>query len=412
MKVGSKMLGDFDRRIWVLFFGRIISATGFSIVMPFLSIYFYTNLHISMTTIGTVFLASSAIGALGNIVGGEIADRFGRKRVMIVAMASRAFIFAVLSLVIASGSGFVLIALLVICSSFTGSLFDPASNAMVADVCEPSRRLEAYSLLRIGQNIGWTVGPLLGGLLVIINYSSLFLLTAVTAFSVAFILLLLVSESICCTPEGGRSWISSSLHVLMNLKFLLFCLISVTLFLVVAQMSSVYSVYSENVVGIPVYEVGYLYAINGIMVVLIQVPVARLISKYRMTSAIAAGAAVYAAGYFGVAFVHDFLGLAIAMVIISMGEIITSPSSTNLVANMSPENERGRYMGVFGLFTSFGWSMGPFVGGLMMDAFVRQPLIMWGGIASFAVFAALGYLVLRAILSEQVDRVGARATKR
>ena len=62
-------------------------------------------------------------------------------------------------------TGLIVIAVLVWVSNFFGSLFEPASSAMVADMVEPSRRLEAYGLLRIGQNIGWTVGPLLGGLL-------------------------------------------------------------------------------------------------------------------------------------------------------------------------------------------------------------------------------------------------------
>jgi MFS family permease len=72
---------------------------------------------------------------------------------------------------------------------------------------------------------------------------------------------------------------------------------------------------------------------------------------------------------------------------------------------MSPEKMRGRYMGVYGLFTQFGWSMGPLAGGLLMDAFVGTPTILWGGVASFAIVAALGYLVLRSRMTESIDRV-------
>jgi len=222
--------------------------------------------------------------------------------------------------------------------------------------------------------------------------------------SVAFIVLLLISDSLCCATTERFS-AKDLLAIRKDRVFAAFCLISVLLFLVTAQMSSVYSVYSEKVVGIQVYEVGYLYAINGLMVVLLQFPVARWISRFRMTNAISIGAMLYAIGYFMVAFTSDFFTLAFCMMVITMGEIVVSPASSNLVANMSPEKSRGRYMGVYGLFSQFGWSMGPLAGGILMDAVVGTPTILWGGIASFAVVASIGYLALRSRMNEGVDRV-------
>ncbi len=402
----SQFAGHFDRRLWVLFVGRIISATGFSIVMPFLSIYFY-GMGISMTTIGLVFLVSAILAAAGQLLGGELADRLGRRRVMIGSMGIRAVVFVLLSVAIASSGSFELMFVLVWLSNFVGAFFDSASNAMVADLCEPTRRLEAYGLLRIGQNLGWTLGPLLAGILIIMGYSTLFLLTAMTAFTVTFIIVLFISESKRSALSRQQFSVTDLLDIRKDRQFGAFCMISALLFVCVAQMSSVYSVYSENIVGVSLTEVGYLYAINGLMVVFIQMPVARLISHYRMTSAIAVGAVLYAIGYFAVAFTSDFVTLGICMVVISMGEIVVSPSSMNLVANLSPEDKRGRYMGVFGLFQQFGWSMGPFVGGILMDAFVGVPYLLWGGIAVFAFISALGYLMLKGRMNEAKDRVGA-----
>jgi len=397
-------LRSFDRRIWVLFSGRIIGVTGFSIVVPFLSIYLNQQLGVPMTMVGLIFLFSSGAGAVGQILGGELADRVGRKKVMIFSMASRSVVFALISVVMMNHGDYAVIGLLIVGSNFFGSFFEPASSAMVADLVEPSKRLEAYGLLRIGANIGWTLGPLLGGLLAIISYSSLFLLTAFCTASVAFIVILLVSDSMSST-KTERFNVRDLLAVRKDTVFAAFCLISVLLSLVTAQMSSVYSVFSEKVVGVQVYEVGYLYAINGIMVVFLQFPVARWVSRFRMTNAISMGAFLYAIGYFLVAFTNDFFTLAFCMVVISMGEIVVSPALSNLVANMSPENMRGRYMGVYGLFSQFGWSMGPLAGGVLMDAFVGTPIILWGGIASFAIAASIGYLALRSRMKESIDRV-------
>jgi MFS family permease len=365
-----------------------------------------------MTTIGAVFLVSTGFGALGQMIGGEVADRFGRRNIMILAMSSRAVIFVGISLVIYYSNDFLSIAALVVCSSFVGSLFEPASNAMVADVVTPSKRLEAYGLLRIGQNIGWTLGPLLGGLLAIWGYSTLYLLTAICSATVAVIIFMFVKES--SRLDLGRKRLG-----ILDLKeirehaapFLMFSIFSIFLWLVMAQMSSVYSVYSTSEVGMSVTEIGYLYAINGIIVVVAQLPLARYIIRFRMSTVTAVGGLVYAAGYFSVAFASDFWMLAGSMVVITFGEIITSPASMNLVANLSPENERGRYMGLFGLFTSTGWSLGPFVGGILYDAFRTEPFLLWGGVAMFAIVAAIGYLSLRAILSEDKDRVGGRGAK-
>jgi MFS family permease len=397
-------LRSFDRRIWVLFSGRIIGVTGFSIVVPFLSIYLNQQLGVPMTVVGMIFLFSSGAGAVGQILGGELADRVGRKKVMIFSMASRSVVFALISVVMMNHGDYPVIGLLIVGSNFFGSFFEPASSAMVADLVEPSKRLEAYGLLRIGANIGWTLGPLLGGLLAIISYSSLFLLTAFCTASVAFIVILLVSDS-RSSIKTERFNARDLLAVRKDTVFAAFCLISVLLSLVTAQMSSVYSVFSEKVVGVQVYEVGYLYAINGIMVVFLQFPVARWVSRFRMTNAISMGAFLYAIGYFLVAFTNDFFTLAFCMVVISMGEIVVSPALSNLVANMSPENMRGRYMGVYGLFSQFGWSMGPLAGGVLMDAFVGTPIILWGGIASFAIAASIGYLALRSRMKESIDRV-------
>ena len=408
----NNYLSQFDRRVWALFVGRIISATGFSIVIPFLSIYFNQDLGIPATTIGAVFLVSTGFGALGQIIGGEVADRVGRRKIMILAMSSRAMIFVGISVVIYYSNDFLFIAALVVCSSFVGSLFEPASNAMVADVVAPSKRLEAYGLLRIGQNIGWTLGPLLGGLLAIWGYSTLYLLTAISSATVAVIIFLFVKESV--KRDLGRKRLS--IKGLWELReratpFLVFSLFSIFLWLVMAQMSSVYSLYSTNEVGMSLTEIGYLYAINGAIVVALQLPLARFIVRFRMTTVTAVGALVYAVGYFSVAFASDFWMLAGSMVVITMGEIITSPSSMNLVANLSPENERGRYMGIFGLFTSTGWSLGPFVGGILYDAFNNEPYLLWGGVSLFAIISAIGYFAMRAILSEKLDRVGGRRAK-
>jgi MFS family permease len=386
-----------------LFYGRIIQATGFSMALPFLALYLNGQLGVSMTEVGLVLLVSSAIGATGNIVGGEIADKFGRKRIMGLALGGRAVMMILIAAVIAFVSGYLIIAVMITISSFMGSMFEPASNAMVADIVPANRRLDAYGLLRIGANLGWALGPMIGGLLALFSFSFLFLLGGIATGVVASFLMVMLSESRVPGESHERFKIRDMVKITQNRQFAAFCVISLFLFIMFGQMSSTFAVYSENQVHISTAEVGYLYAINGLLVVFLQFPIARLISHYRMCTVIAAGSLFYAIGYGLVGFAPDFLFLSLCIFIVTMGEMTVSPSSMNLVANMSPENERGRYMGFYGLFSSYGFAAGPFVGGVLMDLLIGSSVVLWISIGMFGIVAMLGYLLLGRRMSDNLN---------
>jgi MFS family permease len=131
--------------------------------MPFLSLYLNQGLGVSMTMVGLVLFVSSSVGAIGQLVGSELADRIGRRPVMYISFYSLALVFGILALAVSQMVGFEVIALLVTVTSFLGSMYEPATNALIADVVEPPKRLEAYGLLRIGDNLGWSIGLAWGG---------------------------------------------------------------------------------------------------------------------------------------------------------------------------------------------------------------------------------------------------------
>ncbi|TFG57021.1 MAG: MFS transporter [Methanomassiliicoccus sp.] len=400
-----KSTQGFDSRVWTLFYGRIISALGYSIVMPFLAIYLHDDLKISMTMVGIVLLISAIVGSVGQIIGGELADIFGRKKIMVLAMAARSLTFLSLAYIISGGADLMVIAVMVSMSSLFGSLFEPATNAMIADVVPSKKRLEAYGLLRVGGNLGWTLGPLLGGLMAMISFPFLFLISALATGTVSFIVLFLVAESISPSSKRDRFSFKDMGRIRKDHRFIGFAFISVFLFIMFGQMASTFAVFSTSQVGISSAELGYLYALNGIMVVLIQFPIARAINHYRMTRVIAFGSLLYAIGYGVVGFAPGLGYLAMCMFVVTMGEIIVSPSAMALVAKMSPEKERGRYQGMYGLVSNFGFSAGPFFGGVLYDSLVNQPVLLWAGIGSFGLMAAIGFLILSRWLPLRTDRV-------
>ena len=191
---------------------------------------------------------------------------------------------------------------------------------------------------------------------------------------------------------------------LRNGPFVRYCVVSLLLFTVMSQLISTLSVYAVQWAGITKLELGALYTLNGLMVVFLQFPVVRALAPYRMTTALIVGSILYAVGYAMMGFGHAMPLLAAAMFVVTAGEIVTTPASMNLVANFSTVKLRGRYMGVYGLFNSFGWSIGPLIGGVLLDLAARRSMLLWTPIASLTLVAAVGFWDLRRRIDRAMDR--------
>ena len=390
----TDLLTRYDRRLWVLFVARLIVAAGFGAAMPFVSLYLYRELGVSMTVVGTIMLISAVISSVGRIIGGELADRIGRKPLITVTMAVRTILFLVMAYVIHVRAPLLAIASAFLAVRFVGAMTQPGISAMVADVVDSKRRVEAFGVLRIGTNAGWAAGPALGGFLLTVSYSSLFLLTAATSL-IGFILVVLFTTESIRVREQERFKLRSVLATARDRRFLVFCAFSVLLFLVMGQFASTLSVFSTEFVGISEVQLGFVYTLNGVIVVLLQWPAALLGGRIGARRALALGCLFFALGYLSVAVAPSFGWLAGSMILITLGEVVFSPSAMTSVAEMAPEGKMGRYMGFFGLTEALGWSAGPFIGGFLLDAYATRPLILWGVIAAIGVVAGLGFRVKR-----------------
>ncbi len=402
---GLGALKGLDRRIWILTAGRIISATGYSIVMPFLAIHLNLDLGVSLAQVGLIYLVMAVAGAFGQIIGGEIADHLGRRPVMYASMIFRGLVFAALFVAMAVIKDIWLISGLLLTSSLLGSMFEPASNAMVADLVGVGRRMEAYSLLRVGQNIGWTLGPLISGIMIVfLPFAYLFAVGAAACLIVGVVIVLKVAEPQRSSVIHAKFRLRDMGAIVHNRLFLVFCLASLPVGIVMGQMTSTFSVFAVQDAGIAEAEVGYLYALNGVMVVALQFPMARMISRHQMPFSLALGSLLYAVGYLFLGFSGAMWMLVLSMVVTTLGENVISPSSTALVAKLSPDNERGRYMGAFGIFSSFGWSLGPAIGGSLYDGLHTMPLALWGAVALISMLSVAGYLHLGRISAAREER--------
>ena len=383
---------NFDRRIWVLFWSRLIDGAGFSIVSPFLAIYMNQELGVSMTLVGLVLLVAGLAGAVGSFVGGVVADARGRRNVMVIAMFTRCLSFIALAFIIALMPDLWLISAVLALNFFLGGAFDPANNAMVADVVEPARQLEAYGLLRVAWNLGFAVGPAIGGIIVAVSYEMAFLASAGVSLIAALIVLLFLKESYVPKPSVQKKRARLDLSGI-SLPFLAFCVFCVPMFIMAGQFGTTFPVFANERLGIDPFVIGIVFGINGLMVAIIQLPLARWLSRYNMFAAMLFGTLVYVLGYFSLALIWEGWGLTMSMVIITIGEMIVTPVATSLTAAYSHEDDRGRYMGVFGLVASLGWFTSSLIGGVVYDS-TTSGVLLWGAIALMGAITAIGMALL------------------
>jgi MFS family permease len=391
-------MSGYPRQFWVLFFGTLVSAGGNSLVWPFMTIYVHEKLGVPLTVVGAVLAANAAAGLLSQVVAGPFVDRFGRKIPMVISLGTRAVILVGLGLANSLGA----FVILVVLSGFFGSMYNPGLNAMVADIVQPKRRMEAYGLIRIVANLGIAIGPAIGGFIATRSYLVSFLVAATSSALYFLIISLFVKET---KPEAEVSHDGASQrdggygHLMRDYHFLFFCLAYTAMGIAYIQMMTIFPVYIKNQYQVPESQFGLIMAANAAMVVVFQYPLTRIVGRYRLAPTLASGALFTALGVGMVAVSSSFATFLLSMVVLTIGELIFAPSSIAFVAKVAPETMRGRYMGVYGMTLGLSFGLGPIVGGMINDNL--SPVLIWPIMASVALVSAVAFLLIGRIATDE-----------
>ena len=199
-----------------------------------------------------------------------------------------------------------------------------------------------------------------------------------------------------CRSEKPRSY---------GPAFAVFCTSSALVAALAVQMTSTFAVFAREAGGLTEREIGYLFSLNGIIIVLVQLPLTSFASRFRMSHALTVGAILYALGYFLAGFSASLPAFALCITIATVGECTVSPAATSLVAALSASKVRGRYMGFLGLSSSVGSSVGPLAGGLLL-VHLESSAMVWSVLSLFGFAAALCAMFLTARLPLAVDSGG------
>ena len=378
----KKTYNDFPPLFWVIVGTLFIDAIGSTLLFPFFALYITQKFGVGMTQAGILIGMSSLFGLVGSVIGGALTDRFGRRRLILFGL-----VFSALSsLLLGFATDVKTLYILVVFVGLLSRVAGPAQDAMMADILPESKRQEGFGITRVAFNYAWIFGTALGGLIAARSFLALFIIDAVLSMIVAIILFRLLpetkpvaqdvekkNESLLTTVAGYRI-------VLRDLAYMGFTLAGMIALIVYQQQYSSLPVYLRDVHDISSKTYGVMLAITGLEVVIFQFWISRTIRKYPPFLMMLFGTLFFIAGFAMIGFVKGIALFLLAVIIITIGEMIVFPTNQALAANFAPADMRGRYMAVYGLAWAIPATIGPAAAGLILDNY--NPNYVWyiGGV--------------------------------
>jgi MFS family permease len=391
----SKIYHEFPSKFWIVVLVHFIDGIGGTLLFPFFTLYITQKFGVGMTQAGLILGAFSLFGLIGSMVGGALTDKFGRRRLILFGLVFSALSTLLLGLVDTLAALYPLVVVIGLLSNISG----PAHNAMIADLLPEKQRSEGFGILRVVGNLAWIIGPTIGGLVAARSFFALFVIDSILSCIVAFIFYKLIPETRPAETEAKSRnesvWqtVAGYRHVLRDFAFMAFLVASMLMLLVYQQMYNTLPVYLRDTHGLTPSAYGFLLTSSAITVVLFQFWVTRRVKDRRPFVMMALGAVFYALGFAMFGLVSAYALFVLAVIIITIGEMIIMPISQALAANFAPVEMRGRYMAVYGLCWAIPSMFGPGAAGWILDNL--NPNLLWYGGGILCVLSALGFLLLQ-----------------
>lgn len=383
-------LSKYPRQFWLLMAGSLIFTTGASLVWPFLSIYIQEKLGIPLRY-STLLISLRAVSGIiaSFFFAGTFADRFGR-RFLILASLCGGFIYYV---GLKQADQLWHFSLLMIFWGILDIFYPVGINAMIADLIPQENRLEAYSVLRVAYNLGYAVGPILGGIMAAKSYDRIFIVAAI-GYAVSFLILFFFTKETLKEENrmipANRSNTFSGISVVMKDKlYITSVFLNGMIYITSAGVFNLLSFYAGQNFGIPENQISYVFTVNALMCVTLQLPVIRMIRGKKPLALMSISGFLYALSVSSIALVDQVWWYCLCMAVMTTGELIMSPTMSDIAANLAPADARGRYMSVLSLARPFGQSVGPAFLGFVND--MISPRMMWISGAMFAAAACAAF---------------------
>jgi predicted MFS family arabinose efflux permease len=356
-----------NRSVWALSAILLVNRIG-AMVLPFMTLFITKDLGYSMTEAGWVMTFFGIGSIAGAYVGGELTDKWGAYRVQKLSLLCSGIL--VLSFTIVSQLWQIMI--MIFLYAFVTDLLRPANSVAIADFSKVEDRPRSYSLMRFAANIGFAIGPAMGGIVAgLAGYRYIFVIDAVSCFAALFILITYVgtpkskSKVVAENSDlgvGSETSIKTSYNsAYKDKRYLLFVALVSLYAILFFQLFSSFPVYWAKSWQWSEERIGLLLGLNGLIVVLVEMPFMRRVehikSYYKMMTA---GTFMLVLGYMVILPNTPSIPAAVALIILfSFSETLVMPFMTNYALSRPNPSRRGQYIALYTMAYGFALGLAP-----------------------------------------------------
>jgi len=329
------------KEVWVLCGTTLINRMG-TMGLPFLVVYLTKSQGYSATQAGLVFSIYGAAALISAPFSGRLSDAIGPLRVMKLSL----WFSGVVLILYPLAQNFSVVIAATICWSVITEAFRPAALSIISEVVESDQRKVAFSANRLASNMGMSIGPALGGFLLLYSFPLIFWVDGATSFIAGMVLTLMMVRD----PRHKRSSEvprESRTFVLRDLKLLYFIVVLFPFLITIFQIYSTLPYVCVHDLGLASSIYGLFFTINTVLIITLEVPLNVAMSHWPHRQSMALGGFLIGMGFGGMIFASGFWSVVATVVIWTFGEMILIPSSSAYVADIAKPENRGAYMGIY-----------------------------------------------------------------
>ncbi|MEV5986018.1 MFS transporter [Streptomyces sp. NPDC052051] len=385
-RAARQSVSGLPREFWWLWTSTLVNRLG-GFVATFMALYLTLERGYSASYAGLVASLHGLGGVVSSLGAGVMTDRLGRRPTLLIAQSSTALSVALL--------GFmhdpVAIAAVAFLVGMASNASRPAVQAMMADIVRPEDRVRAFSLNYWAINLGFAVSSMGAGFIAEYSYLAGFLIEAGMTMVCAIVVFVKLPES---RPEPTAKDAAESVGLGTVLRDGRFMSVVGLSFLValIFQQGSVGLPVAMGKAGFTPADYGMAIAVNGVLIVALQIPVTRFIEHRDPRRLLVISSLLAGYGFGLTAFAGSVGVFALTVCVWTLAEIVNAPTQTGLVVRLSPVHGRGRYQGMYTLSWAVAALTAPLMSGFVIDRLGAEWL--WGMCAVIGTGAALGYGVL------------------
>ncbi|NAS32611.1 MFS transporter [Flavobacteriaceae bacterium R38] len=355
-----------SKEVWLLAFVTFINRAG-TMVIPFLSIYLKDDLGFSFKDIGWIMMFFGIGSLLGSYLGGRFSDRIGFYPIMLWSLFSSGFIFIGLQYFHA----FWTLCAGVFILTLIADMFRPAIFVAISAYSKPGNETRSVTLIRLAINLGFSIGPALGGLIIeLIGYNGLFWVDGLTCITGALLIPILLDKKQARKLKGDERP-DSSKSPYKDKRYLLFFLAILLMFITFMQYFSTIPLYYKEVIHFSPKEIGLIFFLNGFVIVVFEMPlIAKLEKSGKSTiKLINYGIALIILSFLFLNIADWAIFVILGMLAVSFGEMISFPFSNAFALQRAKNKNKGAYMALYTMSFSLAHIFAPLIGMQVVEKF-------------------------------------------